>query len=62
MTNREQLKKELNNYSKDELIDALLISPMATGFILTKCKQLYGSKPKQDKKPVVKKEAPADAK
>lgn len=57
MTNREQLKKELNNYSKDELIEALLISPMATGFILTKCKQLYGSKPKQDKKPVAKKEA-----
>lgn len=57
MTNREELKKRLNSYSKDELIDAILLSAGATAFVITKCEALYGSKPKQDKKPANKKEA-----
>ena len=56
MTFKEQKKKELNNYSKDELIDALLYSIAATGFVLEKCKKLYGSKQSQAKKPASKKE------
>lgn len=62
MTIKEQQKKRLNNYSKDELIEALLLSNAATVFVLNKCQQLNGSKPKQEKKAPVKKEAPADAK
>lgn len=50
MTNKEQLKKELSSYSKDEIIEALLISAAATGFVLTKCKALYGVKTAQVKK------------
>lgn len=50
MTNKEQLKKELSSYSKDEIIEALLISAAATGFVLTKCKALYGAKTAQVKK------------
>lgn len=53
MTNKEQLKKELNAYSKEELLEALLLSTAATGFVLTKCKALYGVKdaaPKKTKK------------
>lgn len=57
MTSKEQLKKELNNYSKDELIDALLYSFVATGFVIEKCKTLYGVKNTQVKKPASKKEA-----
>ena len=55
MTIKEQQKKELNNYSKDELIEVLLMSAVATGFVISKCKELYGSKQKQAAKP--KKEA-----
>ena len=44
MNNKEQLKKDLSNYSKDELIEALLMSAAATGFVITKCKALYGVK------------------
>ena len=62
MTIKEQQKKRLNNYSKDELIDALLLSNAATVFVLTKCKELNGSKPKQEKKPAPKKEAAANDK
>ena len=54
---KEKQKKELNSYSKDELIEALLFSLAATGFVLEKCKKLYGSKPSQDKKTASKKEA-----
>ena len=50
MTNKEQLKKELNNYSKDELIEVLLMSSAATGFVITKCKALYGVKDAPAKK------------
>ena len=57
MTIKEQQKKELNAYSKDELIEVLLMSAVATGFVIEKCKHLYGAKPKQDKKPAPKKEA-----
>lgn len=59
MTNKEQLKKELNTYSKDELIDALLMSAAATGFVITKCKALYGVKtdPNKKKPTASKKEA-----
>ena len=57
MTINEELKKRLNNYSKDELISAILKSAGATAFVITKCEALYGSKPKQDKKPASKKEA-----
>ena len=32
------MKKELKALSKDELIEAIMISPMVTGFILKKCK------------------------
>ena len=49
MTSKDQLKKELNNYSKDQLIDALLLSTAATGFVLTKCKELYKNKPQGKK-------------
>ena len=42
MTNREELKKRLNSYSKEELIDALLLSAGATAFVIEKCKALYG--------------------
>ena len=38
MKTREDLKKELKALSKDELIEAIMISPMVTGFILKKCK------------------------
>ena len=55
MTNKEQLKKELNGYSKDELIDALLMSAAATGFVITKCKALYGVKTDPKKKPTASK-------
>lgn len=44
MKTREDLKKELKTLSKDELIEAIMISPMVTGFILKKCK------PKNEKK------------
>lgn len=60
MTINEELKKRLNNYSKDELISAILKSAGATAFVVTKCEALYGSKPKQDKKPASKKEAQAN--
>lgn len=50
MTSKEVLKKELNAYSKDELIEALLISAAATGFVLSKCKALYGVKDATAKK------------
>lgn len=60
MTIKEMQKKELNNYSKDEIIEVLLMSGLATGFVISKCKERYGSKPKPTNKP--KKEAPADAK
>ena len=50
MTNREELKKRLNSYSKDELIDALLLSAGATAFVIEKCKALYGIKDAQNKK------------
>jgi len=50
MTIKEMQKKRLNNYSKDELIEALLLSDAATVFVLTKCKELNGSILKQDKK------------
>ena len=56
MNNKEQLKKELSNYSKDELIEALLFSTAATAFVITKCKALYGVKDKPAKKPASKKE------
>lgn len=46
---REELKKQLQSYSKDDIIAALMLSPVATGFVLEKC-QANGSKPKQDKK------------
>ena len=66
MTIKEMQKKRLNNYSKDELIEALLLSDAATVFVLQKCKEANGSKPKQDKKvKEVKdfvKEAPANEK
>lgn len=38
MKTREDLKKELKTFSRDELIEAIMISPMVTGFVLTKCK------------------------
>lgn len=50
MTIKEMQKKRLNNYSKDELIEALLLSDAATVFVLSKCQQLHGSKPKQANK------------
>ena len=50
MTNKDQLKKELSNYTKDELIEALLFSAAATGFVITKCKALYGVKDAPAKK------------
>ena len=58
MTNREELKKRLNSYSKDELIDALLLSAGATAFVIEKCKALYGVKADPvKKKAATKKEA-----
>lgn len=57
MTNREELKKRLNGYSKEELIDALLLSAGATAFVIEKCKALYGVKSDQVKKQASKKEA-----
>ena len=59
---KEEIKKRLNTYSKDELIEAILLSAGATAFVLTKCKELNGSKPKQEKKPAPKKEAAANDK
>lgn len=50
MTNREELKKRLNSYSKDELIDVILISAGATAFVIEKCKALYGVKDAPAKK------------
>lgn len=50
MTNREELKKRLNSYSKEELLDALLLSAGATAFVIGKCKSLYGVKSDQVKK------------
>lgn len=58
MKTLEELKKELNAYSKDELIEALLKSAAATGFVITKCKALYGVKTDPvKKKAATKKEA-----
>lgn len=48
MKTREDLKKELNSLSKDKLIEAIMISPMVTGFILRKCKPKNEQK-KEDK-------------
>ena len=61
MTNKEELKKRLNNYSKEELLDALLQSAGATAFVIEKCKALYALKDATAKKPA-KKEATAEAK
>lgn len=41
MTIKEKQKRDLNAYSKEQLIDALLLSGIATGFVLEKCKALY---------------------
>lgn len=54
MTNREELKKRLNTYSKEELLDALLQSAGATAFVIEKCKALYGLKDATAKKPAKK--------
>ena len=37
-TVREEIKKQLNSFSKEDLIDAILLSPAVTGFVLSKCK------------------------
>ena len=60
MTNREELKKRLNMYSKDELIDALLLSNGATAFVIEKCKTLYGVKAAPVKKAKEVKEVAAN--
>lgn len=39
MSNRDQLRKELNKYSKEEIIEALLLSNVAVGFVLKHCKK-----------------------
>ena len=57
MTNKEELKKRLNSYSKEELLDALLLSAGATAFVIEKCKALYGVKDAPAKKTASKKEA-----
>lgn len=57
MTNKEELKKRLNSYSKEELLDALLLSAGATAFVIGKCKTLYGVKDAPAKKQASKKEA-----
>lgn len=57
MTNKEELKKRLNSYSKEELLDALLLSAGATAFVIEKCKALYGVKDAPAKKAASKKEA-----
>lgn len=57
MTNKEELKKRLNSYSKEELLDALLLSAGATAFVIEKCKALYGVKDAPAKKQASKKEA-----
>lgn len=57
MTNKEELKKRLNGYSKEELLDALLLSAGATAFVIEKCKALYGVKDAPAKKAASKKEA-----
>lgn len=61
---REQLKKELSNYSKDEIIEVLMLSAVATGFVIEKCKALYGVKtdPNKKKPTASKKEAAANDK
>lgn len=61
MTIKEELKKRLNNYSKEELLDALLQSGAATAFVIEKCKALYGVKDAPVKKPAKNKDKDADA-
>lgn len=60
MTIKEELKKRLNNYSKEELLDALLLSEGATAFVIEKCKALYGVKAAPVKKPAKNKDKDAD--
>lgn len=50
MTNRDELRKKLNNYSKEEIIEALLLSNVATGFVLEKCKNIKPNKSEAPKK------------
>lgn len=57
MITREQIKKELNSYNKEQLIEALLQSTAATAFTLSKCKALYGVKPIKEEKVEETKEA-----
>lgn len=57
MTINEELKKRLNSYSKDELIDVILKSAGATAFVITKLEAVYGTKAAPAKKAASKKEA-----
>lgn len=49
MKTREEFKKELSNYNKDELIDIIMQSPAVFGFVLAKCKSLKKDKNKKAK-------------